>query len=563
MKKYAFYIVLVFTFIASVYAYFQFLKPLDVFLWDESHHGFYGMQIYNDLRTFDLGAFWAHTNNQALWMPLHSWFDGIFLLIFGFSYTSARLSSLFLFFLCSILVYLIGQELSKDKGWLIGLVSCVLFLTSPMMLHLATVNMQEMLGIFMILLITYFITRYISVEEIWKYITIGFLLGVTYWTKQNYAIQAVIGIGLFHISEFPGNDKNRLAAAKKWIINGLLIIAGLLPLFILWWAMPPFSRKYSLAVTFRQGSVAGANTSFISNTVGTMLFYVQSLITSYNLSFWIGVLSLASFIASSFYYKDKKLRVISLMFLANLSFISILSFAQERYISTAQPLMFLLLGYFCVIIYERIKHQKYALYIYALALFVIASFAFDLTSLTNYTKEVANRSMLSLIYKDSLNKYSPPFLFGLAKRPAFTYPVSIDQKKKYADFKVPPGSTIQDILNYFSSNIEKNRSISTMISFNELSPYVIYWHFHDWGAPVMSVNDLGFNPRYFWMADYFLDIQASDDSPYYSDLLDKKWNDVSNVLLKEGVIRMAAKKEFSDLGLTAKIYKREKLFYFK
>jgi hypothetical protein len=439
----------------------------------------------------------------------------------------------------------------------------ILFLTSPMMLHLATVNMQEMLGIFMILLITYLIIRYISVEGIWKYITLGSLLGVTYWTKQNYAIQAVLGVGLFHISEFPGNDKNRLAAAKKWTVNGLLMIAGLLPLFILWWVMPPFSRKYGLAVTFRQGSVAGANTSFISNTAGTMLYYMQSLITSYNLSFWIGILSLASLIASFFFYNDKKIRIISLMFLANLTFVSILSFAQERYISTAQPLMFLLLGYICMVMHERIKQQKFALYIYLLAFFVIASYAYDLTSLTNYTKEVANRSIMSFIYKDSLNKFSPPFLFGLAKRPAFTYPVSIDQKKKYADFKAPPRSNIQDILEYFSSNIEKNRSISTMISFNELSPYVIYWHFHDWGAPVMSLNDMGFNPRYFWMADYFLDIQVAEDSPYYTDWLERRWNDVSKMLLKEGGIRLASKKEFADIGLTAKIYKREKPFYFK
>lgn len=79
----------------------------------------------------------------------------------------------------------------------------------------------------------------------------------------------------------------------------------------------------------------------------------------------------------------------------------------------------------------------------------------------------------------------------------------------------------------------------------------------------MSVNDLGFNPRYFWMADYFLDIQAQEDSPYYSDWLEKRWNDVGKVLLREGIIRLAARKDFPDLGLTAKIYKREKNFYFK
>jgi hypothetical protein len=74
---------------------------------------------------------------------------------------------------------------------------------------------------------------------------------------------------------------------------------------------------------------------------------------------------------------------------------------------------------------------------------------------------------------------------------------------------------------------------------------------------------MGFNPRYFWMADYFLDIQTSEDSPYYPDWLERRWNDVSKVLMKEGVIRLAAKREFTDLGLTAKIYKREKTFYFK
>jgi hypothetical protein len=31
----------------------------------------------------------------------------------------------------------------------------------------------------------------------------------------------------------------------------------------------------------------------------------------------------------------------------------------------------------------------------------------------------------------------------------------------------------------------------------------------------------------------------------------------------DGVIRLAAKKEFTDLGLTVKINKREKPFYFK
>jgi len=560
MKKYALYVVLALTFITCVYAYFQFLKPLDVFLWDESHHGFYGMQIYNDLHAKDWGAFWAHTNHQALWMPLHSWFDGIFLLIFGFSYTSARLSSLFLFFACSIFIYLIGLELSKEKGWIIGSIASALFITSPMMLHFATVNMQEMLGTAVMLLIAYFIIRYISVEEPWKYLAIGFLLSVMYWTKLNYAIQAVLGVGLFYISILPGIDKTKLEAIKKWLISGFLIVVGFLPLLILWWVTPPFQRKFGLGIMFwSQGG-----TGFFPDIgyLGRLIFYLQSLVSSYNFSFWTGLGCLCAFIVSFWFYSDRKIRLLSLMFIANLFMVAYTLNIQERYLGITVPLVFLMLAHFIVRVYGKVKEiNKAAVPVFVILVFIACAVGFDALSLTRYTKEVANRSILFPIYKDSLNQFDPPFLFGMVKRPAFTYPM--DQPKKYKDFKETPRSSFRDVLDYFSSNIDKNKSISTMISYAEISPYVIYWHFQGWGAPVMSVNDLGFNPRYFWIADNFLDIQASEDSPYHSDMLDKRWNDVSKVLLKEGIIRMAAKKEFTDLGLTARIYKREKLFYFK
>ncbi len=557
MKKYALHVAFALTAIACIYAYFQFLKPLDVFLWDESHHGYFGMQIFNDLREADFGAFWAHTNNQALWMPLHSWFDGIFLLIFGFSYSSARLSSLFLFFICSMLIFFTGLELSKEKGWIIGFIACALFLSSPMMLHLATVNMQEMLGIFICVMTLWFIVKYISNEAPWKYATIGFLLSVAYWSKTNFAIQLVFGAALYQLSKI---DPGRL---KQWMIDNSLIILGFLPLFVLWWATPPFERKYGLGFIFRAQGMQSPSFSPVAGFFNALGFYFQSLLSSYSFSFWIGLGSLAAFLASFWFYREKKIRIISLMFLANLLFISYISSnnIQERYLSTSIPFVFLLLAYFAVLYFDRIRESRSATAYYVIFAFLFSAVAYDSLSLTRYTKEVANRTILSFIYKESLNKFSPPFLFGLAKRPAFTYPA--DQPKKYRDFKVPPSSTIRDVLDFFSSNIERNRSISTMISFNEISPYVIYWHFHDWGAYVMSLNDLAANPQYFWLSDYFLDIEPSEDSPYYPDRIEKRWDDIGRMLLREGAIKLAAKKEFADLGLTARIYKRQKTFYFR
>ena len=563
MKKYSWAVAVSLALIACLYAFFQFLKPLDVFLWDEAHHGFYGMQIYLDLWSGDWVSFWAHTNSQALWMPLHSWFNGFFLWIFGFSYASARLSSLFLFFVSALVVYFIALELSKEKGWLVGLIGSVLFLTSPMMLHLATVNMQEMLGIFICLLTVYFMVRHESQEAnrfslVRHSLLIGFLLSVSYWAKQNFAMFMIMGVGLYQLSLLW--DKKKLVS---WVLNNLYIVAGFLPLFLLWWMTPPFDRKYALTVTFRQGAVSEGG-SAISGFFGTAIFYLQSFVTSYNLSFWLALGGLVALVASFFIYKEKKIRIISLMFMANLIFISIMSFAQERYLSSTAPLAFILLSYFGVIAIDRlVAIKKYSVLVYVVLTVIALSFVYDLSCLNRFTKEVANRTIMSVIYKDTLNGFSPPFLFGLSKRPNFTFPLDSTKDKFAKNFKATPTTSLQDALDFFSLNIPRNRSISTMISYAQISPYVIYWHFNGWGASVLSVNDLGYNPGAFWSADYFIDIQATEDSPYYADWIEKRWDQISKVLLNDQAIRLEKQKEFADLGLTAKIYKREKNISFR
>jgi len=581
LEKYSLWILLGLTVIACVYAYIQFLLPLDVFLWDEAHHGFYAMEIYSDIKTLNWPSFWEDTNTQALWMPLHSWLVGIFLYVFGFSYTSARLASLFMFFCGSILLYLIGRQLSEDKGWLIGLIAACMYLTSPILLSLSVLNMQEMLGIFVFLGITYFIIRYLLVEAYWKYLLIGFLLSVIYWTKSNYAAQAVLGVAAFQLSILadiwigrssknqitPSNDitikekpQIRSDPVTNWLINNALIVIGFLPLFILWWITPPIAKKYELGIKLMlNANIASA--SFFPEVGYTerIIFYLQSIISSYTFSLWIGLGLLSSVIGSFWLYKDRKIRLISLMFLAALLLASKAMNIQERYIAVCVPLIYLLLSYFIVVIFDKQLKLKLGpiIIIACLASLVI----YDVSQLTRYTKEVGNRSILSFIYKGSINRYSPPFFFGVINRPAFTCPM--DQLKKYTEFKVAPKSSIRDVLAYFSSSIDSDRSITTMISYAQLSPYVFYWHFKDWKALILTMNDLPMYEKYFWLSDYFIDLKASPDSPYSTDQFEKRWNQYEPVLIRRGDVRLVGKKEFPDLGLTAKIFKREGLIKFR
>jgi hypothetical protein len=289
-----------------------------------------------------------------------------------------------------------------------------------------------------------------------------------------------------------------------------------------------------------------------------VIFYLQSLVSSYTFSLWLGLGLLAAIGYAVYRFADKKLRLLLIIFLANLAMIAPIGNIQERYLSTAAPLVFVLLAYGLVILAERWPaFQLDRQVTFGLAGLLLLLIGGDALSLPGYTKEVANRAGLFPIYKDYHNKFNPPFIFGWLKRPAVTYPM--DQVKKLPNFKQTPNSSLNDIMNYFSSNIERNRSVSSFICYHELSPYAVYWHFNGWPAPVLTGNDLAYNPHYFWAADYFIEVEPAPASPYYEEWIDKAWKEkYAPLLLKKGYVKLVSSKEFCDLGLTAYIFKRVK-----
>ena len=413
IKKYSFPIVLLLTAAAVTFAVFQLLLPLDIFSWDESHHAFFAMMICNDIRHFDFGSFAAHTGAQGMWMPLHSWYEGLAFLMFGISDTVARCSNLFLFAVSSILIYLISLELSREKGRVMGLIASAAYLVAPVVLWISVLNYQEFLGSVISLLMVYYIIRNMSNERPVKYLVMGFCLSLLYWTRTNIGMHSVLAIGLFQLSllydltrsaqkpPVTGADKRKVRQSpddgigKKllgWMVNNLLIIAGFLPMFLLWWGTPPFDRKLGLAFYFVGQAVTTQAHAGYGGIFGRSIFYVQSIISSCAVSVWIGLGLLSSIIASFWFMKDKYVRLCLLMYLGCFIMMSVSSFMGERYTITVLPFVFILFGYASVKFFDVVIRSKFRYQVFIIAVALVLLVGYDMADLSEYTQELASRS---------------------------------------------------------------------------------------------------------------------------------------------------------------------------
>jgi uncharacterized membrane protein len=114
--------------------------------------------------------------------PLYDLFLAGFYKVFGYSFLSGRYLSVAISLVCIVIIYLLGKRLSHPAG---GLVAAALFAVSPDMVYLGRRPVQEMLGIFLILLAIYFALDFIQNGKRNRAFLCGLLMGLAVATKYT------------------------------------------------------------------------------------------------------------------------------------------------------------------------------------------------------------------------------------------------------------------------------------------------------------------------------------------------------------------------------------------
>jgi len=517
---------------------------LDVFSWDESHHAFFGTLIYKDILRADINGFFSDTGKQGWFQPFHSYLNALFFLMFGRSYFSARFSSLFMYLMLFVIIRRYCVDHFKEHKDTIALISAFLLATSPYMVLFASLNMQEMMGAALILASMFYYLRMIKNEKPSGHIVIGLLISVVLLSKYHFGL--LLGAAMFLIELSRIFDKNSIAiGSKRFLKNIGSMFLGFAPLTALWFLTPPVERKIGLL--FYRAAVQGVETG----TAGLGLiyraqFYIKSIISSFSFSLLIGLFLVFSLAYALKYYKDIHIRaLLILVFVFYVFHVSIVQFYTRVFVPV-MPAVFLLAAFSAADIYHRYIKNLRPIFIYCILFVSAFLMAGDLFPVIPRMNELS--------YNQRVQDIDSYTLFGLVKRPDFLFPVEPGDKNRVV-FRSRPATKLKDILNYCSSEIPRDKSISTLVGFNECSPYLWYWHFGDRKSNLFTSNDYPMAGKYFWFSDYFISFDLSDDSPYLVEIKDKSWSEPFLPYIQRGWLTLYGSKFFPDQGITAKIYR--------
>ncbi|MFH1825889.1 MAG: glycosyltransferase family 39 protein [bacterium] len=485
----------------------------DAFSREEAQHGLFGLWITRDIQTLDWGNFWYDTQRQMNWPFLHSWILSLFFLIFGAGYTSARLLSLLLFVATIVLMYLLANKLCREKGWQIGILACVLGLTSPMVLRFATENMLEGLGVVLFLAAAYLYTVCEERKDMLHYILLTLLFGLALYTNYIYAyfivpsfiVMTVSKLGpIFFEAHKVSRQGEKAALHFVWWAYRKLIVLGFVLLFLGGWFSFHFSRKFMLLMNY-------------------IFKYSGGLVTQ---SFWEGL----------FYYPQ--------VIINHLTFSPVLGF-------------FLLLSLFLPFIAVRYRHLN-RLYVYAWTPLVLATF----------TVPTKAPQMIYIIV---------PFIFLIFSAVAMALISDLKQNSKrfkilmallvivllsssgrlYSSFAGQSGENMKHVLAYYYSAIpDKQANVATIFNLQHLNPEGVKFHFRDWQGRVMADLDLS-EEELLADGEYFLTLLIDEDSAYQKEVTDDsiyRWNAWLKEKEMEGKIRLFDSRRFDQIKVTANIF---------
>lgn len=516
--------------------------------WDESHNIYYGYWMrYAFIRSDWQSAYkWAY--DQVFYPPFQSIVIGAVTSIIGFSIEKVRLISLICLPISIVATYKLGGTIDKKHGYLIGVVSALILTTSPLLLFLVNISLKEALGLALSLITLWTYTKTLEQERGQKVfilaIVTGVLLFLLYLLKYNYPLTILLGIG---ISSSFVILKKILAKKVPWKKIALTVIT-LTPfaLGVAWWSFSDQSRTGTL---FFYLSVPPILTPHMGGTVLSHLFYIPRALGSLmTLSFPIAILLLAGFILALRKGYKKEIPLLHLV-ITSINFIYITShFAKQnsRYLIPNFP-SFVFLGVTGWIwLYPQIKDFLISLKrlpivlgtVIAITIFSGGWIILDLINLPRTVLALGSHEGNSPVFDELNFKDTTKF----ARRSSWVTP------------EIGPNHiTTKDISNFIFQNIDVNKPVRFVGTFNEMSPLLLElltqmekdnpkFSYQDKEAREFVVTIEVAPESIFYTTDYLMDITRRLGE------IEKVTSNTSYHLVKERL--------FVDLKVKVKIFKR-------
>jgi hypothetical protein len=249
--------------------------------WDEFERCAWASHIWHGIRHFDLFHLWKNTNAQMVWPPLHSWMTGVLFVIFGPSLASARLLSLLAFWGSGLLIVYWFVRRRDYASCLGGAAAWSLFASAPIVVQQAVGVMSEGVGLFLALLVLASLPQAEDAKPS-RWAWSGFLLGLFFYYKYNYAFLIYAGLGITRYFQ-RGASLRSMFCKANYLLFGIPILGMIL------WFIPHFEQKWQNLVYFAFNNPA----AYQPLGFASFLYYPQVIPKAFFAAPWLAVASLA------------------------------------------------------------------------------------------------------------------------------------------------------------------------------------------------------------------------------------------------------------------------------
>lgn len=539
-RKYSLLLFVIIFTVFTVFWVYNLVSKKQLVCWDEGNSIYIGNTISQAIRQKNLNKFWQLTRTQYHYPFVQSWYLGLATLPFEYTIESARLVGLLLLFPTVVFIWLLAKKISSKSAP--AALSSLLLLTSPNLLLLYSMALREALGAALTLLtfLIYVVAR--EKRKNYLFACAGFSALSVALTKYNFGVLVIGALGLESVLWLITEKK---LLEKKYWLNNLSLYLPLL-LGTIWWLFLPlgenrFAQISPALLQFLAPQVKDVFNLYDTNLLGHLLFYPLELALSYTVSWPIFLLVLIGFFFSIKYWKDYRIRILSVFFLFNfLSATKNMMNNQGRYIAICVPFFFLVGSWGLIKLIHEIKKRKISSLARGFSIPLSIIFLFisikDIVLLPRSIPAVAAHEILSPVFYQQDYKaggqYITSFEFNRQN-----WPKVLPQ---------PDSQKIPDVMDFVIQNIDLNKDVFFAGYLNELSPGLTSFYLDK--AREKEINNIPGDFQYYIVAVVVRNGSIFDTYDYRVFTKLNSFYAALSVLSDPSLTKIN-EKEFQDLGL--------------